>query len=633
MEKDRWKYNFINKSWFRAIALTGLAVYLYVFMEWLFFVTIPSFMSSMNFGQKVMVFLLASFVFLSPVFVLSGLTILLSKFLKSHRWLVALTPALIFTFLALILLDNFTYTVFRFGIVNSQGVGRGMYAAGCLVAFGLFTKKISASLQRRADQGGVLTSYFVLFLFAVSSMAFVSRIPRFQFTSSNHSMDAISSERPNIVLLGLDGVNATHLSVYGYERDTTPHLSELSRSALIAENAFANAGKTGGSLTSLLTGKLATETRVVFPPDILQGEDAYQHLPGILKQLGYATVQITMPYYGDARERNLQEGFDIINFHPVNPYPLANQLAKMGGDSSFYFTGLMIQRISERIQHIFFIKTMENPYKAVTEPADAIHDDQRLKAMIDYLDQTKAPLFLHVHMMDTHGPEFYVPNQHFSAGQTQDQEWMTDFYDDSILNSDRYINNLFSYLSKSGKINNTVVIFYSDHGLQWNPVIRVPLIFWFPNGQYAGRIRENVQLLDVAPTILSYLNVPIPTWMQGQSILAADRSPARRIFSANVANELKLTEDRRTWIMDESKISPPFYQLGEVNLVVCDQWFSLNLENPELSYGEVEGSTASCPRNALPSPEQAKEILLQHLFKERYDVANFPMGIPVTGGQ
>ncbi len=519
-----------NKIWFKPIALAGLASCVYVFMEWVFFATKPSFMSSMNPVQKMMVFFVSGFVFTLAAIVSAGLTVIISKFLKSLRWFSAIVPSLIFTLLSLILLDNFTYTVFKFGIVTSQDIWRGLYAVGFLAAFVLFLRKTSIYLQRRPDRGAVLAGYFVLFLFSISTVNFVTRIPHFHFTTSrNGPLEGTSSELPNIILLGWDGVNATHMSVYGYERDTTPNLSELARNALVAEN------------------------------------------------------------------------------------------------------GLVIQRISERVQHIFFIKKMENPYQAVTEPVYATHDDQRLKAMIDYFDGANGPLFLHVHMMDTHGPIFYVPNQHFSAGQTQDKEWTTNFYDDSILNSDRYIHELFGYLSESGKIKNTIVILYSDHGLQWNPLERVPLIFWFPNGQYAGTIRDNIQLIDIAPTILSYLRVPQPAWMQGQSILVADLSRARPILSANVVDELMITEDRRTWILDESKISAPFYQLGKINMVVCNKWFSLDLESPELSYGAVDGSTASCPDDVIPSPEQAKEILLQHLFNEHYDVAKFPVGIPVTG--
>jgi arylsulfatase A-like enzyme len=632
VDKNSWKFNVFGKKWFRAIALTGLAVYIYVFMEWVFFATKPSFMSSMNAAQKLMVLFVASFILTLTAFLLAGVTILIARLQGPLHWLVALIPAVIFTLLALILFDNFTYTVFKFGIVTSQGVWRAIYAAGFLVTFFYFLKKFSVSLQHPPDRAAVLFGYLVVFLAAVSSAAFISRVPHFHFTTNNLSKRA-SSGMPNIILLGFDGVNATHMSLYGYQRETTPHLTELSQNALIAENAFSNVGKTGGSLTSLLTGKLPTETRVIFPPDVLLGEDAYQHLPGILKQLGYTTVQITMPYYGDAYERNVQEGFEIVNSRSVNMNPLASEFARMGGDSSFYFSGLIIQRISERLKHIFFIQKMENPYKAVTEPVSDIHDDQRLAEMIDYLDKAKGPLFLHVHMMDTHGRKFYVPNQHFSAGETQDEEWMTDFYDDSILNSDRYINDLFNYLSKSGKIKNTIVILYSDHGMNWNPLERVPLIFWFPNGQYAGNIQENVQLIDVAPTILDYLDVLQPAWMQGRSILTDNLSPTREILSANVGNELLFIADEQTWIVDKTKISPPFYQLGTVNLIVCNQWFSLDLRKPELSYGTVEGSTASCPADAIPSPQEAEAILVQHLSNERYDVATLSNGIPVTGGR
>src|SRR6266498_137559 len=143
LEKARRKHNFMSKSWFKAIALTGLASYVYVFMEWVFFATKPSFMSSMNPVQKTMVFFVSGFVFTFAAFVLAGLTIIISKFLKSLRWVIAIIPSLIFTLLFLILLDNFTYTVFKFGIVTSHGVWRGLYAVGFLVAFILFLRKTS----------------------------------------------------------------------------------------------------------------------------------------------------------------------------------------------------------------------------------------------------------------------------------------------------------------------------------------------------------------------------------------------------------------------------------------------------------------------------------------------------------
>jgi arylsulfatase A-like enzyme len=424
-------------------------------------------------------------------------------------------------------------------------------------------------------------------------------------------------------------VNATHMSVYGYERETTPNLEILGENALFVENAFSNAGKTGGSLTSLLTGKPSTETRVIFPPDILVGEDAYEHLPGMLKELGYSTAQISMPYYGDAYERNIRDGFDIVNFRSQARHPLLARLAGMGGGGGPYFAGQIMVRITERLGHIFFIRPMEDPYAIVTQHAEWIYDDERLEAAYQYLSEADRPLFLHIHLMDMHGPKFYVPNQAFSAGQPQTDKWDMDFYDDAILGADRSIAELFSQLSRTGQLENTIVILYSDHGMEWDPLDRVPLIFWFPGNEYQGTIPENVQLLDIAPTILDYLDVSQPVWMKGRSILPNDLPAARPVFSATVGDETVLSEDMAYWMVDESRVSAPFYQLGRLNLIMCNLWFSLNLREPELTYGMVEGSTANCAPEEAPTPEDALDLLVQSLIEDDYDMSEFPDVVPI----
>jgi arylsulfatase A-like enzyme len=74
----------------------------------------------------------------------------------------------------------------------------------------------------------------------------------------------------------------------------------------------------------------------------------------------------------------------------------------------------------------------------------------------------------------------------------------------------------------------------SDHASQWKITERVPLMIRFPKSAVKGRVAANVQLADVAPTMLSYLGVRIPTWMDGQSLLPATApSPSRRIFGVS----------------------------------------------------------------------------------------------------
>ena len=99
---------------------------------------------------------------------------------------------------------------------------------------------------------------------------------------------------------------------------------------------------------------------------------------------------------------------------------------------------------------------------------------------------------------------------------------MTDFYDDSILTFDHYLGEVLNALEQTGKINNTILVIYSDHPMRYNARHRVPLVIHFPNDEFAGRIETNVQNLDIAPTILDYLGVNQPTWMVGKSLLGDD---------------------------------------------------------------------------------------------------------------
>src|SRR5512143_3600052 len=146
----------------RVLSFAGWAVYAYVFMEWLFFATMPSFMSSMGWLERAGVLFLAAFVIGVPVVLLAGLLGLLS-----HR-LAAIVPAIVLALLALILLDNFTYTLFKVGIVTSTGVWRAAYAVGFLVAAGLLWRWVTTRRQIDEPRDRGLSDYALLALGAVS---------------------------------------------------------------------------------------------------------------------------------------------------------------------------------------------------------------------------------------------------------------------------------------------------------------------------------------------------------------------------------------------------------------------------------------------------------------------------------
>ncbi len=613
---------FLSHRVTRAAILAGWALYAYIFMEWLFLATMPSFMSAMDLAEKLDIFFLAAFLLGVPVVLIAAILGLFS------RKAAAVVPALMLACLGLILFDNFTYTLFKIGIVTSTGAWRALYAVGFLGALALAWRQFFSWLRPATGEKSHASDYGILALAAISPIVFLVNVPQFHVPTA-YATSSSGGQLPNIILLGIDGVDATHTSLFGYERDTTPNIDRLASEALVAQNAFSNAGKTGGSLTSMLTGKPSTETRVIFPPNILLGEDAYQHLPGILKAHGYQTVQITMQYYGDAYDLNFRDGFDIANGRSQVDAPLVGQLARMGGGGGMYLAGQVLVRIGERLGHIFFLDTMQNPYAAVTQPQYALHDDQRMADMFRYLDEAKQPLFLHIHLMDTHGPEFYVPHPYFSKPGEKNDNWNLDYYDDAIRASDAYVGQLFEYLGRTGQRSDTLVIVYSDHGLDWTTAERVPLLFWFPQHEHAGAVEANVQLLDVAPTILDYLGISKPPWMSGESLLSANLPPARPIYSAIVNDDLlRVTDDRTTWVINEAKIAPPFYQLGRLDLVVCRNWYSLDVVSATLTYGSVSASSDPCTSEASPTPAQAAKMIIQYLKDAHYDVSSLPAAIP-----
>ena len=321
----------------------------------------------------------------------------------------------------------------------------------------------------------------VLGLLGLASILAVVRLSSQVETIQIRVSYAVSGkEFPNIILIGSDGISAKNMSVYGYSRQTTPYIDELAEVSLVAENAFTNSGNTYGSILSLLTGKMPTQLRIIYPPDILHGNDSYQHLPGILKNLGYTTAQIGVSYYVDANTWNIQHAFDSVNQRTVRSDVLVYTLNQFGFDLPALFVSAIEERLTDRLFQALYIETIQNPFSVVTEAPSWREDRKRIDNLLALLESTPEPLFVHVHLMGTHGTTFFPAQRTFSKDMQQDEEWMIDFYDDAILTYDAYIGELVDALKASGQFDRTMLILYSDHAMRFQSKERIPLIIHFP---------------------------------------------------------------------------------------------------------------------------------------------------------
>jgi hypothetical protein len=167
--------------------------------------------------------------------------------------------------------------------------------------------------------------------------------------------------------------------------------------------------------------------------------------------------------------------------------------------------------------------------------------------------------FLYLHSMDPHGaydppppydrwyreadPDMLVGKEDLPNADAIDPEWADTpsaearrlLYDGEILHNDAVVGRFVNELDKRGVLDDTLLIFVSDHG-EWmgegghwehhppgnRPVIHVPLMVVYPKlFETPGRIEESVQLVDVMPTILDLAEVDdSDLLMHGDSLVA-----------------------------------------------------------------------------------------------------------------
>ena len=606
-----------------------LLSYFFTFIEWSFYVTdiSISFMYSFTIWKKIEIFLVAGLVIsifcllLQYVFILLDF-ILTKKFQKKQGFISYIPKAILFSIIGLIVVDNFTYTVFTFGLSTIGKVGTVLYLVLFLAAISGFVRFFTI-VHKQASAAYI--RFKKISALGLIGAAILSGAVSFVLSpGSNKGVDAVVSGKeagsyPNIIIMETDGMDADRMSAYGYSKETTPFISELAKKSLFSENNFSNASKSLGSDISMLTGKSPFDTRVIYNPDTLIGDDIKEHLPGILKSLGYETIDMSVPYYMDTNTTNLQGGFDVSNFADQSQIRYkVNQFFSFRFTNEEYLISSLINAVEERINKLFFIKNMVNPYSYIINFSEfGPSDHVKITSLDSALQQAKSmnkPLFAHLHLMITHGNLFYTQNHVFSQGLTQDNLSMDEFYADAILDYDGYVKALVDYLQKIDEYNNTIIVISTDHGQGWVTDERLPMIIHFPKDEHAGVITENTQNLDLAPTLLDYLGVEEPTWMSGKSLLSPISK--KRLIISGDTDQMAVMEG--FWALYATRIKPPFYQFSSITAVQCQNIYEINLKDLTLSQSVVDNYVDPCPESELDSSPEIRAQLGEFLQKNGF---------------
>lgn len=119
----------------------------------------------------------------------------------------------------------------------------------------------------------------------------------------------------------------------------------------------------------------------------------------------------------------------------------------------------------------------------------------------------------------------------------------------------------------------------------------------------------NVQLLDLAPTIVDWLGGKPPEWMQGMTLLEPDRIPAdRMLVAAGFDSEVRSTGDGRGWQRAELD-GRPFRERNEFRVIHCGASTEILFPDPEIKFEPMPSNPSSDSCNVYSPAERAKEAL------------------------
>jgi arylsulfatase A-like enzyme len=514
------------------------------------------------------------------------------------------------TVLGLVMADSFMYTMFQFGIKTTDGVVAKLFfltATG-----GLFWFFLSVGENYRTSVRSASFRIANIFVVVAAGFAAINLSGGITASASN---DRAAAKRYNVVIVSSDGIDATRMSAYGYKRKTTPFIDSIAPEFLIARRAYPNSGHTTGSITSLLTGMLPTRTGVLLPPDSLSGQNVYRSLPRLLRQQGYYANNIAVPHYADASEQNLLGAFDVNNNRNMlsSSFPLT-----FNYKSTNWFFDQLLGDVVGMVQDVLWIQEMPNPFSLVSGEEQGVqhgfNDASRLRTMISDIANSKKPIFINSHFLGTHGPYFHPKLVKFSTGRDdRTTPWARDLYDDAVLTFDAYAKRVYKALEKSGKLEKTILIIMSDHGIAHDPRRQIPLMIRFPGKAHAGKsIEQNVQVIDVAPTVLDFLGQKKPEWMEGDSLISEELSPGRHVFAGSVEKIMKVAGLGVIGAQKER-----FGSMDYFYLVHCNSKYRLNLADQTMTVSKASVAGDGCSETQKLNEAEARQVMTKHL-DERY---------------
>lgn len=416
---------------------------------------------------------------------------------------------------------------------------------------------------------------------------------------------AAEQPTPNVLIITIDTLRSDRLSAYGFAGHETPNIDRLADDGALFENAFSDAPWTTPAMSSVMTGTYPTRHGFRSTNANRLGQEQVT-LAELLRARGYATAAIVGSFPLDSIYQ-LDQGFDVYDDEftlPIWKYP-----------------GLDAQHVESE-----FIEKPEA--QAMFALNKAVNDSRRTDAQVTdaalaWLEgRPEQPFFLWVHYFGPHTkPDWTIPEEKRYRRQNAQ-------YDPDVRVVDRELGRLLERFDARPLRDRTLVVFHADHaeslgeqgyighGMLLNDAtMRIPLVLRFPPRIPAGtRVDAQVRNVDILPTVLDALALPIPDQAAGASLLPL-------VEGGPEANRDDLPERvayMETYYTAHAAFAPPVrtpdgeqYKLGRIHRAVRAGRFQLVRTEPHPLLDVSEPLWENAPPEALEAARA--EVLIDPL--------------------
>lgn len=323
-------------------------------------------------------------------------------------------------------------------------------------------------------------------------------------------------KKPNIVLFGIDSLLADHLSGYGYDRLTSPHIDRFAKQGVLFERTYSAHIPTTSAYASMLTGLDCFSTQVVALRHKGGLRSEVKTMAEVLGEAGYNTTCVG--FSGNPSSR----GFDTYLDYPA--WGSWNQGRSPKAQKLNDVTLPELARLVEDDKPFFLFLRHMDPHAPYLppEPYERMfyHGDE-----CDPNNKSMEPVMSFKPFCD-----FFAS---WMPPGISDKDYIIAQYDGAIAYMDACIQTIFTALEAHGILDETIVVLNGDHGETlydhecwfdhhgiYDVTLHVPLIMRYPDKLPANkRVSGFNQHKDLMPTILDLADIETDINFDGRSLL------------------------------------------------------------------------------------------------------------------